>query len=136
MTREDILEKIKTLNFKYGDYIVFGSCPLALHGIRETKDIDLLVNQDIYETLKKTGWKEDEVQGKKGVVKSDVFEAYTEWNFGEYNPSITDLLESAEVVDGIPFANLEEVVKWKQIFGREKDIKDLELIEEYVRNSK
>jgi hypothetical protein len=37
------------------------------------------------------------------------------------------------VIDGIPFASLEEVRKWKIASGRPKDIADIKLIDEYLQ---
>ncbi len=55
-------------------------------------------------------------------------EAGKDWDYGSYNPSLKELPETAEIVDGIPFASLEEVIKWKKAFGRDKDKRDVELI--------
>jgi hypothetical protein len=33
----------------------------------------------------------------------------------------------------VPFAPLGEVMKWKRIFGRPKDVVDVRLIEEHLR---
>ncbi|MDP3741387.1 MAG: hypothetical protein Q8R08_03630 [bacterium] len=58
MTKEDIVYKVKTLNFPKDSYVVFGGSPLALVGIREANDIDLLVSPEVYSQLKKAGWQE------------------------------------------------------------------------------
>lgn len=42
-----------------------------------------------------------------------------------------DLIDTAEVIDGVPFTNLDEVILWKTAMGREKDLNDLELIANY-----
>jgi hypothetical protein len=43
MTGQDIINKVKPLNLPKGQYVVFGSCPMALAGLREAGDIDMLV---------------------------------------------------------------------------------------------
>ena len=62
----------------------------------------------------------------------DVFEAHDNWNFSSYRPTLEQLLASATVIDGIPFASLEEVRKWKVASGRPKDLADVKLIDKSV----
>src|SRR3972149_5367312 len=117
MTKEDIINKVKILDLPKGSYIVFGSCPLAVLGIREANDIDLLVSQEIYEKLKKDGWEEiDKGPNDKPLVQ-DVFEAHNNWNFSSYKPTLKDLLEN--------------VRKWKVASGRPKDVNDIKMIDNY-----
>lgn len=61
-------------------------------------------------------------------------EAHLKWGFSSYEPSLEHLLEGANYFSGIPFANLEEVIKWKRASSRPKDLKDIELIEAHLGN--
>jgi len=45
------------------------------------------------------------------------------------------VIKTAFLIDGIPFMNTEELIKFKMAFGREKDFKDIELIKEYIKNN-
>ena len=134
MTKQEIISKVKELNLPKGQYIVFGSCPLAILGIRESNDIDLLVSAELKEKLKEAGWKELEKSPNDIPLVHDVFEAHDNWNFSSYRPTLEDLLATAMEVEGIPFASLEEVHKWKAEGERAKDIADMELIEKYLSN--
>src|SRR3989338_4455933 len=126
MDREEVIAKVKTLNLPKNSYVVFGSCPLAIAGLREAKDIDLLVSKGIFEKLKADGWQEMRKSPNDKPLVHDVFEAHDNWNFSSYRPTLEHLLLSAAVVEGIPFASLEEVRKWKVASGRPKDIVDVE----------
>ena len=129
----NIVEEIKSLDLPKGEYVVFGSGPLAIHKIRDTHDIDLLVSPELYQELKKRGWEEKVWKsGSKYLAYRNV-EAGQDWDHGSYNPSLEDLLASAETFDGVPFANLEEVTRWKKVFGRDKDKRDIELINSYLK---
>ena len=55
-------------------------------------------------------------------MAKDVFEAGTGWNYGSYQPDVQKLIAEAEMIEGVPFVQLEEVRKWKEAFGREKDL--------------
>jgi len=132
MTRDEIIEAMKGLDLPAGGYIVFGSCPLAMAGIRESGDIDMLVSPEVLEMLKQAGWRQiNKGPDDKPYVKGD-FEAHSNWKFSSYSPTLEHLLASADVVDGIPFASLAEVRKWKVASGRPKDIADVQLIDDYL----
>lgn len=128
----DIIRKVKSLNLPLGEYAVFGSGPLVIRGIREAHDIDVVVTPELYQKLKKEGWKEKVWEGGGKHLAKGVFEVTTKWGCGEYNPAIDQLIDEAEIMDEIPFVRLEEVLKWKQAFGREKDKRDIQLIEDFL----
>ena len=129
MTKSQILAKLKSLNLPTDAYVVFGSCPLAIAGLREAKDIDLLVSEALFTKLKQSGWTEFYKNSDDIPLVHDVFEAHSNWNFSSYSPTLSHLQKSATVIDGIYFASLEEVRKWKAASGRPKDLADIELID-------
>lgn len=131
MTKQDIIEKVKELNLPAGGYVVFGSCPLAAAGLREANDIDVLVSNEVLARLKQAGWEQVDKGENDKPLTYDVFEAHNSWNFSSYSPTLKRLLETADVIDGIPFASLDEVRKWKAASGRPKDLHDIELIDVY-----
>ena len=136
MTIKDIVSKVKLLNLPKGSYIVYGSCPMTALKIREAKDIDLYVSQEIYDDLKKKGWKEVYKGPKdKPVVYEDI-EAHNTWDFSAYNPTIEELLSRSFEVEGIDFASLEDVRKWKASSGRPKDLDDIKLINDNILMNK
>lgn len=132
MTRAEILKKVAALHFPEGSYVVFGSAPMAMAGLREAKDIDFLVSQEMFEDLKQRGWQERDKGGLDKPLVYEDFEAHPNWNFSSYSPTLEQLLATADVVDGIPFAALSEVRKWKAASARPKDGVDVELIDRYL----
>ena len=132
MTKEEIIAKVKGLNLPKSSYVVFGGAPLTIAGIRESNDIDMMVTKEVLAQLEKAGWKEFKKGRDDKPLTYDVFEAHDNWNFSSYNPTLEQLLASATVVDGIPFASLDEVRKWKMASGRPKDLADIELIDKYL----
>lgn len=58
-------------------------------------------------------------------------EVLTEWMPGIWN--IEDLIKNADIIDGLAFVKLEEVLRWKKMRGKEKDKKDVEIIEGYLK---
>jgi hypothetical protein len=131
MTKKEIIKKVKALKLTKNSYVIFGSCPMAASGIREASDIDLLVSECLFDELKRAGWKELEKSYNDKPLTHDVFEAHDNWNFSSYRPTLKQLLASANRFEGVPFASLIEVKKWKTASGRPKDIVDIKLIDEY-----
>ena len=133
MTREDILKKLKELNLPKNSYVAYGSSPLAVAGIREAKDIDILASKEVYKHLQDQGWE----QLNKGPLDKPlaryVFEVHQTWAFSPYSPTLEQLQASAVIVDGIPFASLLEVRKWKEASGGEKNLADIRLIGLYLQ---
>ena len=104
---------------------------MATVGIRDANDIDLLVSEEIFAELKQASWQEVDKGLNDKPLAHDVFEAHQNWNFSSYAPTLEQLLKSAMEIDGIPFASLEEVKKWKAASGRSKDLADIKLIDKY-----
>ncbi len=136
MTKDDIVEKVKSLNLQYGSYIVYGSAPFAILGIREVNDVDLLVSEELYSVLQRKGWKRVYKGPKDEPLTFDIFEAHKSWAFSPYAPTLQELLSRAFEIEGVPFATLEDVKKWKEASERPKDIKDLKLIKLFFKNSR
>ena len=78
------------------------------------------------------GWKKISKGPRDEPVTYDIFEAHKTWEFSPYAPTLSELLSRAVEVEGIAFASLEDVQKWKKASGRPKDITDLKLIDDYL----
>lgn len=129
----DIIQKIKELNIPNNKYVVICSGTMAVLGIREANDIDISVTEELFDELKETGeWKEFEKYGRP-FLKKDVFEINKHLSWDKYSITIQEANKSALFIEGIPFMNLDELIKFKNAMGREKDFKDIELIEKYLK---
>ena len=131
----NIIEKIKELNLPKDQYVVIGSGVMDILGIRRANDIDLSVTKELHQKLRETGkWEEYENYGKI-FLKKDVFEINGELNWDKYKTTTEEAIKTAFLIDGIPFMNIEELLKFKMASGGEKDFKDVELIKEYKKNN-
>ena len=132
----DIITKIKQLNLPLNEVIVVGSAILSVKGIRESNDIDLLVSESVFNELKKRGWKSkivDHGKNPKEMLSDDLFEAGKEFWQGETVADFMSNPDMTEMVDGVLFMSLKELVRIKKIWKRENDLKDLILIENYLK---
>lgn len=133
MTGFEIIQKVKYLDFPQGSYVVYGSGPLALVGIREANDIDMLISQELYDTLRKKGWHMvNKGPLDKPVVKDDV-ECHPNWNFSMYRPTLEELLSRATIVDSVAFSSLQDVRKWKLDHDHSNRDEVLKQIDDYLK---
>lgn len=130
----NIYQKIKKLNLPKGKYVVGSGSALEGYGIRKSNDIDIVVTKDVYLNLKKKGWKETTLLNGLMILVKGQCEITTCLNYGKYQTSIQRLIKSANIIKGIPFINLEEIMKFKKEMNRDKDKKDIELIKGYLRS--
>lgn len=141
----NIFERARQLDLPLGEYVVVGGA-MEAHGIRPANDIDVVVTPKLWTKLLKEGWRvcacerclEMRAAGtKKQIMKADVVDILSEYSwFDKYHADTLDLIKNADVIDGIPFVQLTELLRWKRAAGREKDVQDAVLIEEFLANKK
>jgi hypothetical protein len=123
-----ITEKVAQLNLPENSYVVFGSCVMQMFGIREARDIDIVVTPEVFEKFKVSGnWRVVQNDGFETLEK-DEFDLTISWDHPEGLPNVEELLNEATVIDGVPCVMLERVASWKREQKRDKDLRDLELI--------
>lgn len=119
-------EVVRNLNLPTEQFAIFGSGPLGVRNIRESGDIDLIVKVALWEKLKK----KYPLSPKRSdsIVIGDI-EIYYAWPpFQDVNV----IIDSADIINELPFVRLEYVIEWKKYLGREKDKKDIRLIQEFL----
>ena len=121
MNKEQIIQTIKKYNLNSNEYIVLEDSSLVLQGLKETTDdIDIAVSEECFEYLFKKYECEQELENT--YIIDNVI------NFGKnyYNK------DEVVYVESIPVQNLDSIKKMKLNFKREKDLKDLALIDKYL----
>jgi len=120
------LDELRLLNLPDKQYAIFGSGPMAVRGLRQAHDLDLLIKKDLWDELAKIY-----PLHEKGVaLRAGHIELFSHWE--PWFKDTDQLIETAEVIDGLPFVRLEYVLEWKKQMGREKDKQDVVLIEKYL----
>lgn len=135
MGNKKIFEQVKKLNLPKGKYVIFGSAPMGIRGIRDCHDLDIVVLEEVLEEIKKKpDWKVKNFEnGRQTFVFEDI-ELWKDWWPGQWDTE--DLIKRADIIDDLPFATLEDVLRWKKIFGRKKDWQDIQLIKKYLKKKK
>ena len=136
----DIFKEIHKLNFPPKTYIVVGSGSLAVLGIKDLHDIDLVVLPELFEKCKAAGWEQIPwtYQEKLGQVflRKNFVELYLDVNSGEVAPTFAELVSRAFEVNGVLFISLNDVLKFKKAYGKmnPKHLVDIVSIEKYLAN--
>lgn len=121
----EMLRGLDFLGLSRDDYAIFGSGPLGIRGIRESADIDIVVRDEVWEGLCKKFPCEDDSFISVGDI--DVVRDYWKKWF-----DMDELIDGADIIEGYRFVKLEHVVEWKKARGKEKDLRDVVLIDAYL----
>ena len=131
---ETFADRVKELGLPPEQIIVIGSGILDQLGIRQSADIDVVTNREVLEEIASSdGWVEklDKNQRQYLVKHDGSVEIWDGWEFDGQVVGYDDLLSHSVVYDNVRFVNLEFLRRWKNWRGREKDIRDVELIDEW-----
>lgn len=115
--------------------IIGGSGTLALYGLRKNHDLDVSVTSDVFKKLAKKYPVTKSMLGNEKIELTEIVEIFNN-NVGIIKDTVKELIERSITINGFHFMSFEDLLRWKKKFGREKDLKDVKLIEEFLRRSK
>ena len=124
-----LFDSLRALALPVADYAVFGSGPLLVRGIIPVaNDLDLVSRGPAWERACELGEMVTLVEHDVDVVSflDGAITVGRSWAYGEVD--IDDVIDTAEIIEGLPFARLEHIVRYKEIAGRPKDLEHLRLL--------
>ena len=131
MYEHALLEKVKALRFALGDYAVFGSGPLLVHGFAEDiNDVDLVARGVARARAKSLG---PVLLAPKGDPVVRLGDGDIEVFAGWLGMDLDAIIDGVAIMGGLPFAQLEDVWAFKRALGRPKDLGHVLLIEADLR---
>ncbi|RMD59319.1 hypothetical protein D6821_01495 [Candidatus Parcubacteria bacterium] len=128
---QKLLKDLNELNLPLGEFVIFGSAPLAIRNLRPCRDLDILVSP--------VGWQQlirlypQYLRQNLVCLKKGKIEIFYNWP-GFSHKEVSAIIKEAEMFMGFPFARLYYVWQWKKRSNRLKDKKDVELIEKFFGN--
>jgi len=131
-----IFKKLKELDFPLGEYVLVGSGPLAARGIREASDLDIAVTDKLWRQLFDSGdYKTEERYGRLFLAKKNRndIDIIKQLDWEDYPTTVEEAIKSADIIQGFPFLNISETIKFKTALGREKDFRDIEMLKDYLK---
>lgn len=134
MNVAEALSYLESLELPQGDYAVFGSGPLLIRGIIDNAaDLDVIARG--------AAWEQAAAAGRlvhlsdHNVTVASFFDGAitigTRWAIGDF--SVDELIDTAELIDGMPFVRLEHVRSYKRLAGRRKDIDHLDKLDRWLQ---
>ncbi|WP_243111251.1 GNAT family N-acetyltransferase [Acutalibacter sp. 1XD8-33] len=128
LSRKDVLEIVRGLDFMdSGDCWLTSGAALVLFGVRETThDVDLICTSALADRLEARGvpFRRDGLGGARIFAYGQDVELLEDWD-----------TEEVVTVEGLRSASLLSIRKQKEKLGREKDLRDIALIDRFLRKS-
>jgi len=134
-----IKEELEKFGLNPNNAVVIGSGILDALNIRKSNDIDVVVAEETYLQLcNNDSLKKSEKRGLK-ILTNDLFEIGTNWVALGKNWRLNDFLKESVIIDGVRYVTLEFLLAVKRSWvsendARQKDIDDINLIEDYQRS--
>ena len=126
MNKQDIINRLNKFPYSKDEYWVITGSAMVLYGIREkTHDIDMGCSSLMADQLEKDGYVPSltESGNRKFNIGEDI-EIFENWKF-----------DTIERIDDIPVISLKGLIEMKKDLGREKDFRDIVLIEEFKKKA-
>ena len=126
MERTELIARLRALPYDPAEYWVITGGAMLLYGLRErTHDIDLGCTAKLADTLEAQGWPcQRTADGKRWFRLEDDLELFEDW-----------IYDRAVSMEGVPVISLLGLLAMKQALGREKDLRDVALIQERLRQT-
>ncbi|MFG2873264.1 hypothetical protein [Streptomyces sp. NPDC048338] len=133
LRRHPLVHRLLSLELPPTDYVVAGSGPLLAHGLRdEVSDLDVVARGDAWKIALTLAPATPAASGHGLVVPlfDGTVEVFDHWLPG--GPDTDALIDGAEMIQGIPFCPLPEVLAWKLRSGRTKDQADIRAMTKHL----
>ena len=90
--------------------------------------MDILVKEEFWNGLKRIY-----PPNKKGYIEIGRIEIFKEWKPWFNDPN--KLIDDSDIIEGFRYVKLKYVLEWKKAMGRDKDKKDIELINKFLKEN-
>lgn len=115
-----LLRRLQELSFSEREYWVIAGSAMVLHGFRsQTHDIDLGCSTFLADKLEQQGYTVSHYEdGTRKILYSEDVEIFENWIEG-----------TVEIISGVPVVCVDGLIRMKKKLGRDKDLRDIALIE-------
>ncbi|TQS24516.1 hypothetical protein [Microbispora sp. KK1-11] len=132
-----LVRELLSLHLPSDDFVIAGSGPLLANGIRsDIGDLDVVARDKAWSKALKLGTPSPAPFGddvERILLLDGKIEILNGW-FPEIF-TIDELISRSDVIDGIQYASLGDVCRWKKRHDRPKDQEDIALIERHIARS-
>ena len=123
MKKAEMIEKLKAFPYDPAEYWVITGGAMVLYGIREeSSDIDLGCTAGLANRLEQEGYLYKVTSdGNRWFKLGNDIEVFENW-----------LFDTVDHVDGIPVISVQGLIEMKKDLGRERDLRDIALINDFL----
>ena len=129
LNKEQVIKVVKSLNLPKDKYVITSGSAMVIHGLRkETNDVDITVNKELFEYYENKGYyvKYHKINENRSCVLIDLTE-------------VIQLIKVEEIpkeyvvyIDGIPTQTIEHLLEFKIGLNRDKDQKDISVLKKHL----
>ncbi len=126
-----LFRHLNSLNLPQNEFAIFGSGPLIIRNIiAAANDLDIICRGSAWETVQQLGTMEylDNYDVTVVTMCDGRLSFGTSWGIGDFD--IDELIDSAEIIEGLPFVRLQHVVRYKLQRASDKDMLHLKALED------
>lgn len=121
MNKVEFIAELKKLDLPATEFVILSGGSMLMRGLREqTHDLDLSASKELAEKLDLYNCPRD----KHGL--------YIPFENVQMDDDMSRF--HFDVIDGYQCESLEDILRQKRKWNRPKDLKDIEIIEEYLKN--
>ncbi len=121
------MDALKELNIPKDDFVIYGSAPMVLRGLKEkNNDLDVLVRDSLWDKL--CIKYPDNVNGDYIDINGVSFTRTSKGFLGDIDEAIC----KSDVIDGYNILSILETKNWKEKVGGERHLADAKIIDEYL----
>jgi hypothetical protein len=124
-----LIKLVTELDLDRSDFVIFGSGPLLAHGLRQSiRDLDVVARGNAWRLVSEHGIRDDgAISGAPmALFWGGLIQFSPEWISQDWDAD--DLINRAELIQELPFAQLTDVLAYKQKLDRPKDAPDIEAL--------
>jgi len=137
----EIKNKLDELGLNSDNAVVIGSGILSVLNLRQNKDIDVVATEEKYKKLSYNDRFYKKQNHGREILTDDLFEIRTSWTVVGKNWKFEDLLNNSKIIGGVRYNSVEFLLNAKRHWiadgeGRQKDIDDVKLMEQYLSDLK
>lgn len=124
-----LVKLVTELDLDRHDFVIFGSGPLLAHGLRQRiRDLDVVARGTVWHRVCQHGV--PAVGDINGAPLALFCDGRIQFSRGWISEAwdADDLIDRAEIIQGLPFAQLTDVLAYKDALRRPKDLPDIEAL--------
>lgn len=135
LNKGEIIDEVQSLDWPTDKFIVFSGAVLALHDIRETSDIDIVVSDDLFSLCQESDeWKPGKQERQEtAFLEKGIIEVASRLDWKDYSTTLAEAKEREDIISGIPCMSLPDLLAFKQAMNRSKDRDDIMLIKKHLQ---